>query len=97
VDIRKVLTARTFKDKKGRTVSKRPKLQRLVTPLRLQRKRALLSDKRQAREKAQKDKAEYVRLRKVRATEQRASVKARRSSRKSSKKAVAVAAAPATA
>lgn len=88
-DVRKFVITREFKTKKGKAVQKRPKIQRLVTPQTLQRKRALLKEKRVARESAQKDRAAYEALKKTRATERRASelaAKARRSSRKSSKK-----------
>lgn len=96
-DVRKKVIAREYKDKKGRIQVKRPKIQRLVTPLTLQRKRAALKEKRDAREKSKRDAAEYERLKKQRSTERRASqLKAkaeRRSSRKSSKKEAATAAA----
>jgi len=85
-DIRKKVVTRTFTDKKGKTHSKRPKIQRLVTPLTLQRKRSLLKEKRDQREKNKRERAEYERLKKQRTSERRASIKARRSSRKSSKK-----------
>lgn len=39
-DVRKYVIAREFTNKKGKTVRKSPKIQRLVTPLMLQRKRA---------------------------------------------------------
>jgi len=92
-DLRKLLTARVYTNKKGKTSHKRPKIQRLVTPLTLQRKRAELAAKRTARTKATTEKAEYVRLLKQRAQERRDSAKARRSSRKSGKAAAAPAAA----
>jgi small subunit ribosomal protein S6e len=85
-DIRKKITVREFTTKKGKTIRKRPKIQRLVTPLVLQRKRALRAEKREAVASAKKDEAEYKKLKAVRASEHRASTKARRSSRKSSKK-----------
>jgi small subunit ribosomal protein S6e len=90
-DVRKFAIARKYTDKKGKAVTKRPKIQRLVTPLTLQRKRALAATKKSAREKSQKDRAEYERLRTQRNKERRASevaAKQRRSSRKSSKKEV---------
>lgn len=90
-DVRKVAIGRTVTDKKGRTSVKKAKIQRLVTPLTLQRKRALLRVKREAREKSQKDRAEYERLKTQRNKERRVSellAKQRRSSRKSSKKEV---------
>ena len=85
-DVRKFVIQRSFETKKGLKVTKRPKIQRLVTPLTLQRKRALLAEKRSSRESAQKQSAEYARLKAQRTTERRVSEKARRSSRKSSKK-----------
>merc|ERR1711966_348491 len=39
-DVRKYVIARTFTNKKGKEIRKAPKIQRLVTPLVLQRKRA---------------------------------------------------------
>lgn len=90
-DVRKYAIARTYTDKKGKSVTKRAKIQRLVTPLSLQRKRALVAEKREAREKSQKDRAEYERLKTQRNKERRQSealAKQRRSSRKSSKKEV---------
>lgn len=50
-DVRKFVVTRTFKTKKGKTLNKRPKIQRLVTPLTLQRKRAILAEKRRGSEK----------------------------------------------
>merc|ERR1712106_1139230 len=44
-DVRKYAIARTFTNKKGKTVRKSPKIQRLVTPLTLQRKRARKAEK----------------------------------------------------
>jgi small subunit ribosomal protein S6e len=88
-DVRKYVITREFKTKKGKTIRKRPKIQRLVTPVTLQRKRALLAAKRTASTKAVAEKQEYERLRTSRAKEHRQSLlalKARRSSRKSSKK-----------
>lgn len=85
-DIRKKVVTRTYTDRKGKTHQKRPKIQRLVTPLTLQRKRALLHEKRESRKKSQVERAEYEALKIKRKGERRASIKARRSSRKSSKK-----------
>jgi small subunit ribosomal protein S6e len=89
-DVRKKVITREFTNKKGKNVQKRPKIQRLVTPLTLQRKRAYLKEQREAREKAKNERSEYERLKKQRASERRASAlaakEARRSSRKSSKK-----------
>lgn len=89
-DVRKYVVTRTAKTKKGKEHAKRPKIQRLVTPLTLQHKRQLLAAKRTAYEKARTEKAEYERLRAQRSKERRESqlaAKLRRSSRKSSQKA----------
>jgi small subunit ribosomal protein S6e len=95
-DVRKFVIARTFTNKKGKTITKRPKIQRLVTPRVLQRKAALLAEKRAARTKATEEKAEYERLKQQRhkeATEKKLAEKLRRSSRRKSSKKAAVAAA----
>lgn len=92
-DVRKKVVTREFTTKKGKTIRKRPNIQRLVTPQTLQRKRALAASKRTQQEKNRKEAAAYEALKKTRAAERRESIKARRSSRKSSKKE----AAPATA
>ena len=91
-DVRKVVIAREYTDKKGRKVTKRPKIQRLVTPLTLQRKRSMIATARKAREHAKEERAAYESLKKARSSERRASDKARRSSRKDSKKAAVAAA-----
>lgn len=82
-DVRKYVVTRTFQNKKGKDVQKRPKIQRLVTPLTLQRKRHRLNLKRAAREKGKRDAAEYEKVYKARQAERRASLRA---SRRSSKK-----------
>eukprot|EP00938_MAST-03A_sp_MAST-3A-sp1_P005735 g5735.t1 len=83
-DVRKYVVSRTF-EKKGKKVVKRPKIQRLVTPLTLQRKRAKLVAKKKARKKAIDEAAAYKRLLAQRNKERRASEAARRSSRKRSR------------
>jgi small subunit ribosomal protein S6e len=92
-DVRKFVITREFTNKKGKKVQKRPNIQRLVTPVTLQRKRQLLTSKRVAREKATADRAEYEKLKAQRHKERRDSLKARKSSRKSSIKKVATTAA----
>jgi len=82
-DVRKFVIARTFTTKKGKTVTKRPKIQRLVTPVVRQRKRARAVAKVQHREKVRRDAQEYARLTAQRALERAAS---RRSSRRSSRR-----------
>ena len=88
-DVRKYVIARVFTNKKGVTVRKAPKIQRLVTPLTLQRKRArkaaLLSSIKRNREEA----AAYKKVVAQRAAEEREArrslISKRRSSRKSAK------------
>lgn len=59
-DVRKYVIARKF-EKKGKTVTKRPHIQRLITPIRLQRKRAMRASKKVAQAKAHRDASEYAR------------------------------------
>lgn len=59
-DVRKYVIARKF-EKKGKTVTKRPHIQRLITPIRLQRKRARAAAKKIQQAKAQRDASEYAR------------------------------------
>lgn len=55
----------------GKKVSKAPKIQRLVTPLTLQRKRARIADKKKRIAKARAEAAEYQKLLATRLKEQR--------------------------
>ncbi|PPD77922.1 hypothetical protein GOBAR_DD25142 [Gossypium barbadense] len=55
----------------GKKVSKAPKIQRLVTPLTLQRKRARIADKKKRIAKAKSEAAEYQKLLATRLKEQR--------------------------
>jgi len=88
-DVRKCVVKRTFTNKKGKEVSKSPKIQRLVTPLTLQRKRALKVAKKSGVENSKKAAAVYAQLKAQRSKEQkearRSAISKRRSSRKSSK------------
>lgn len=90
VDIRPLVIARKF-EKKGKTVTKRPKIQRLVTPVTLQRRRHRQRVQVLALEKSKRDAAEYSRLVAQRLKEQkearRSEISKRRSSRKASLKA----------
>lgn len=63
-DIKKYVNAyrRVFDDKKGKKHSKAPKIQRLVTPEALQRKRRERSLKKRSLEKSKNDGAEYHKL-----------------------------------
>ncbi|KAJ8602585.1 hypothetical protein CTAYLR_008770 [Chrysophaeum taylorii] len=92
-DPRKYVIARKFENKKGKTVTKAPKIQRLVTPLRLQRKRHRKAIKMKAIEKAKKEANEYNRIKTQRIQEQkdarRSAISKRRSSRRSALKAQA--------
>ena len=84
-DVRQYVVKREFTNKKGKKVTKAPKIQRLVTPMRLQRRRARMAKKKFARKKATDEAAAYKRLLTQRNTERRASEAARRSSRKRSR------------
>ncbi|XP_022726895.1 40S ribosomal protein S6-like [Durio zibethinus] len=72
-DVRKYVNTyrRTFTTKSGKKVSKAPKIQRLVTPLTLQRKRARIADKKKRIAKAKSEAAEYQKLLALRLKEQR--------------------------
>ncbi|KAL1568067.1 40S ribosomal protein S6 [Salvia divinorum] len=72
-DVRKYVNTyrRTFTTKAGKEVSKAPKIQRLVTPLTLQRKRARIADKKKRISKAKTEAAEYQKLLATRMKEQR--------------------------
>ena len=89
-DVRKYVITRKFENKKGKTVHKRPKIQRLVTPRVLLHKRQRLNAASAAQAAAKANKAEYVALVKKRLTEakeaRRSQLSKRRSSRKASKK-----------
>mmetsp|Transcript_9665 Transcript_9665/g.13012 ORF Transcript_9665/g.13012 Transcript_9665/m.13012 type:complete len:247 (-) Transcript_9665:65-805(-) len=86
-DVRKYVVRRTF-EKNGKTVSKAPKIQRLVTPRTLQHKRHLKAIKRRRAEKAREEAAEYARLLVLRNKEKRALVSKRRKETASSVKKV---------
>ncbi|KAG5042846.1 hypothetical protein JHK87_006761 [Glycine soja] len=62
---------RSFTTKAGKKVSKAPKIQRLITPLTLQRKRARIVDKKKRIAKAKSEAAEYQKLLASRLKEQR--------------------------
>lgn len=59
-DVRKYVIARKF-EKNGKTVTKRPNIQRLITPIRIQRKRARAAARKTAQAKSQRDASEYAR------------------------------------
>ncbi|CAL5329586.1 unnamed protein product [Camellia sinensis] len=72
-DVRKYVNTyrRTFTTKSGKKCSKAPKIQRLVTPLTLQRKRARIAEKKKRIAKAKEEAAEYHKLLATRLKEQR--------------------------
>jgi len=63
--------AKLFASFAGKKVSKAPKIQRLVTPLTLQRKRARIADKKKRIAKKKSEAAEYQKLLAQRLKEQR--------------------------
>jgi small subunit ribosomal protein S6e len=87
-DVRKFVIARKFENKKGKTVTKRPKIQRLVTPVTLHRKALRAQKARKALERSKADAAAYSALVRKRMAEQkearRSEISKRRSSRKAS-------------
>ncbi|KAE8732293.1 40S ribosomal protein S6 [Hibiscus syriacus] len=72
-DVRKYVNTyrRTFTTKSGKKVSKALKIQRLVTPLTLQRKRSRIADKKKRITKEKSEAAEYQKLVSTRLKEQR--------------------------
>uniref|UniRef100_A0A7S1B6T0 40S ribosomal protein S6 n=2 Tax=Corethron hystrix TaxID=216773 RepID=A0A7S1B6T0_9STRA len=88
-DVRKYVITRTFTNKKGREVKKSPKIQRLVTPLTLQRKRAHRAAKLRSVLKNQAEALEYKKVLAQRLAEKRevrkSMISKRRSTRKSLK------------
>mmetsp|Transcript_4825 Transcript_4825/g.6632 ORF Transcript_4825/g.6632 Transcript_4825/m.6632 type:complete len:243 (+) Transcript_4825:115-843(+) len=85
-DVRKYVIARQF-EKKGKTVRKAPKIQRLVTPVVLQRKRRRMALKKAAQAKSKVDAAEYQKLFQQRLNEQREARRSLISKRRSSRRA----------
>lgn len=87
-DIRKFVISRTF-EKNGKTITKRPKIQRLVTPVTLHRKRQRAKATLASLQKSKTDAAEYTALVQKRLAEQKAARKSEISKRRSSRKASA--------
>lgn len=87
-DVRQYVIRRPLPAKEGKKPRfKAPKIQRLVTPVRLQRKRHLIALKRTWGEKSRKEKSDYAKLLALRAKEARekkADQKRRLSSKRSS-------------
>lgn len=88
-DVRQYVIRRKFTSKKGKEVMKAPKIQRLVTPLTLQRKRARKAEKMSSILRNKEEAASYKKLVAQRLAEQREArrslISKRRSSRKSAK------------
>merc|ERR1712154_727114 len=86
-DVRQYVVRRPLPEKEGKkSKSKAPKIQRLVTPVVLQRKRARLAIKKKRAEKKRDDKAEYAKLLAMRLKEAKERKRNRSSSRKDSMK-----------
>ncbi len=77
---------REVKTKNGKTYVKRPKVQRLITPDRLRRKRILKAFHKERREKAEKDKKAYQELVKKTFEKERKEGKESKKQRKAPKK-----------
>jgi small subunit ribosomal protein S6e len=88
-DVRQYVIHRKFTSKKGKEVRKAPKIQRLVTPLTLQRKRARKAEKMNSVLRNKEEAAAYKKLVAQRMAEERETkrslISKRRSSRKSAK------------
>ena len=88
-DVRKHLITREFKNKAGKTIQKRPNIQRLVTPVTLKRKEARAQAKVTGLQKSKEDRAVYAALLAKRLAEskeaRRSEISKRRSSRKASR------------
>mmetsp|Transcript_26395 Transcript_26395/g.59220 ORF Transcript_26395/g.59220 Transcript_26395/m.59220 type:complete len:242 (-) Transcript_26395:223-948(-) len=85
-DVKKFVIARTF-EKKGKTVTKRPKIQRLVTPVVVRRKKAREVNAKKNLEKSKADAAIYTALVHKRIAEQKESRRSEISKRRSSRRA----------
>merc|ERR1711968_174307 len=70
-DVRKYVITRKFDNRKGKKIEKRCKIQRLITPVTLQRKKQRQAAEMQALEKSKADAAEYYALVQKRLTEQK--------------------------
>jgi len=88
-DVRQYVIARNFTNKKGVSIRKAPKIQRLVTPLTLQRKRAVKAAKMNSVLRNKEEAAAYKKVVAQRLAEQkearRSLISKRRSTRKSQK------------
>lgn len=82
-DVRKYVISRTFVDKKGRTITKTPKIQRLITPVVLRRRRVRKEKKMAAIKRNYEEAVAYKKLLAKRAAEKRAVRKSLLSKRRS--------------
>merc|ERR1712048_684692 len=87
-DVRQYVIARTFTNKKGIQVRKAPKIQRLVTPLVLQRKRARKAAKINSVLKNKEEASAYKKIIMQRLAEQREARRSLISKRRSTRKSV---------
>lgn len=86
-DVRQYVVTRKFNNKAGKEVTKRPKIQRLVTPGVVQRKRRRAAVRKTTQDRIRVEVQDFARLHAQRSKERRESELARRrSSRRSSKK-----------
>jgi len=89
-DVRKFVISRKFENKKGKSVVKRCKIQRLVTPITIQRKKQRNAKTLESLQKSKSDAVAYYALLQKRLAEQnearRSEISKRRSSRRASKK-----------
>lgn len=86
-DIRKYVISRTFEKKNGKKDTKRPKIQRLVTPATLRRKNNRIKKQVAALQQSKADAAAYSALLAKRIAEHKAARKSEISKRRSSRKA----------
>jgi len=89
-DVRKFVIAREFENSKGKKVRKSPKIQRLVTPVTIMRKKQRAASARKALEQSKANEKVYTALLKQRIAEskeaRRSAISKRRSSRRASSK-----------
>jgi ribosomal protein S6E (S10) len=89
-DVRKNVVTRSFTSKSGKTIYKRPKIQRLVTPVVLKRRRIRNAEKVASIQKTRESAATYTALLQAKLQQQkearRSEISKRRSSRKASGK-----------
>jgi len=90
-DVRKYVIRRAFTSKKGKTRNKAPKIQRLVTPITLQRKRARKAEKLNSVLRNKEEAAAYKKLVAQRNADKRETRRSLISKRRSSRKSVKVA------